>query len=211
MYGFGVFAALDMRTNKLVWQKHTQDPCFSGMTATAGGLVFVGRNDGHLNALDSATGDKLWEFQTGAGMNAPVTVFEHDGTQYVLAYAAGNVLGGSVHGDSLWLFALNGTLEEASAPGGTVTAVQVPVEIASGNADLVTGKQSFESACLACHGADGKSGHGGADLTITKLDFNAIAETIARGRNSMPPFGAIFTPEQLRDVAGYVDEVIAKP
>jgi quinohemoprotein ethanol dehydrogenase len=211
MYGFGTFTALDMRTNKIVWQKHTQDICFSGMTATAGGLVLVGRNDGHLNALDSSTGDKLWEFQTGAGMNSPVTVFEHEGTQYVIAYAAGNVLGGSAHGDSLWLFALNGTLDPASAAGTPVTAVQVPVEIASGNVDLASGKQNFESACLACHGADGKSGHGGADLTVTKLDFNTIAETIARGRNSMPPFGAIFTPEQLRDVAGYVDEVIAKP
>ena len=52
---FGVFAALDMRTNKLVWQQHWPERCYSGSVATAGGLVFVGRNDGRLTALDSAT------------------------------------------------------------------------------------------------------------------------------------------------------------
>ena len=51
----GVFAALDMRTNKLVWQQHWPDPCYSGSTVTAGGLVFVGRNDGRLTALTRAT------------------------------------------------------------------------------------------------------------------------------------------------------------
>ncbi len=74
---FGVFAALDMHTNTLVWQQQWADACYSGSTTTAGGLTFVGRNDGRLTALDSRNGAKLWEFQTGAGMNAPVSVFEH--------------------------------------------------------------------------------------------------------------------------------------
>ena len=43
-----------MHTNKLVWQQHLREMCFSGMTVTAGGLVFVGRNDGRLTALDSS-------------------------------------------------------------------------------------------------------------------------------------------------------------
>jgi alcohol dehydrogenase (cytochrome c) len=56
-------------------------------------------------------GKKLWEFQTGAGMNAPVSVFERDGKEYVVAYSAGNSFAGSAKGDSVWLFALDGTLE----------------------------------------------------------------------------------------------------
>ncbi len=207
MYNFGVLAAVDMHTNKLVWQQHLREMCFSGMTATAGGLVFVGRNDGRLTALDSSNGNKLWEFQTGAGMNAPVTVFEHKGKPHVLAYAAGNVLAGSAHGDSLWLFALDGTLPPVAAPVAANTALAI-VDVAPGDADLVAGQQSFETACLACHGVDGKSGHGGADLTVSKLEVRAIAETIARGRGNMPPFAAIFTPEQLRDVAAYVSQTI---
>jgi hypothetical protein len=96
MNALGVFAALDMRTNKLVWQQQWSAPCYSGSLATAGGLVFVGRNDGRLTALDSATGMKLWEFQTGAGMNSPASTFEHNGKQYVVAYSAGNQFAGSL-------------------------------------------------------------------------------------------------------------------
>jgi quinohemoprotein ethanol dehydrogenase len=112
----GTFTALDMRTNTIVWQQQWADTCYSGATTTAGGLVFVGRNDGRLTALDSANGTKLWEFQTGAGMNAPVSVFEHDGKEYVLAYSAGSLFAGSAKGDSVWLFGLDGTLEPV-APG----------------------------------------------------------------------------------------------
>ncbi|HXS78989.1 MAG TPA: PQQ-binding-like beta-propeller repeat protein [Gammaproteobacteria bacterium] len=108
---YGTFTAMDMRTNKIVWQQHWADRCYSGATATAGGLVFVGRNDGRLTALDSQDGKKLWEFQTGAGMNAPVSVFAHDGKQYVVAYSAGNMFAASAKGDNVWLFALDGTLD----------------------------------------------------------------------------------------------------
>jgi alcohol dehydrogenase (cytochrome c) len=106
----GTFTALDMRTNTIVWQQHWANTCYSGATTTAGGLVFVGRNDGRLTALDSANGVKLWEFQTGAGMNAPVSIFEHGGKQYVVAYSAGSLFAGTTKGDSVWLFALDGTL-----------------------------------------------------------------------------------------------------
>ena len=107
---FGTFTALDMRTNTIVWQQHWANRCYSGATTTAGGLVFVGRNDGRLTALDSASGELLWEFQTGAGMNAPVSVFTHGGQQYVVAYSAGSLFAGTPRGDSVWLFALDGTL-----------------------------------------------------------------------------------------------------
>jgi quinohemoprotein ethanol dehydrogenase len=111
----GTFTALDVRTNKIVWQQQWAEQCASGATTTAGGLVFVGRNDGRLTALDSSNGNKLWEFQTGAGMNAPVSVFEHKGKQYVVAYSAGGTFARSVKGDNVWLFALDGTLEPVPA------------------------------------------------------------------------------------------------
>jgi alcohol dehydrogenase (cytochrome c) len=109
----GIFAALDVTTNELAWRYHWGDQCYSGSAATAGGLVFVGRSDGRFTALDSETGLQLWEFQTGAGLNAPPTVFERGGKQYVVAYSAGNALIGSAHGDSVWLFGLDGTLPPA--------------------------------------------------------------------------------------------------
>ena len=82
--------------------------------------------------------------------------------------------------------------------------------MAAGTADLVAGKQQFDTICSACHGNDGKNGHGGADLTVTKLTVTQIAETIANGRNTMPAFASVFKPEQLRDVAGYVSKSLAK-
>jgi alcohol dehydrogenase (cytochrome c) len=112
----GTFTAMDLHTNKIAWQQQWSEPCYSGSAVTAGGLVFVGRNDGRLTALDSSNGKKLWEFQTGAGMNSTASVFEHKGKQYVVAYSGGSVFARSAKGDSVWLFALDGTLEPA-APG----------------------------------------------------------------------------------------------
>jgi quinohemoprotein ethanol dehydrogenase len=111
----GIFAALDMKTNRLVWQQRWADSCYSGSVTTAGGLVFVGRSDGRFTSLDSSTGKRLWEFQTGAGVNAPASVFEYEGEQYVVAYSAGNLFAGSTRGDSLWLFSLKGTLDQTAA------------------------------------------------------------------------------------------------
>jgi quinohemoprotein ethanol dehydrogenase len=111
----GIFAALDMKTNRLVWQQRWKDSCYSGSVTTAGGLVFVGRSDGRLMAMNSATGARLWEFQTGAGLNAPTSVFEYEGEQYVVAYSAGSLFANSPRGDSVWLFSLSGTLNEVTA------------------------------------------------------------------------------------------------
>jgi alcohol dehydrogenase (cytochrome c) len=116
----GIIAAMDMTTNTIVWRYRWQEQCYSGVLATGGNLLFVGRNDGRLTALDSRTGKQLWEFQTGAGMHAPASTFVHRGKQYVLAYSAGNALIGSARGDSVWLFGLDGTLPPA-APGQPVS------------------------------------------------------------------------------------------
>ena len=120
--GTGIFAALDMKTNRLVWRQAWKDSCYSGSMTTAGGLAFVGRNDGRLTALDSASGKRLWEFQTGAGMNSPPIAFEYEGVQYVATYSAGNLFAGSPRGDSLWLFSLNGRMGPAPAANPAATA-----------------------------------------------------------------------------------------
>jgi alcohol dehydrogenase (cytochrome c) len=214
----GIIAALDVTTNKLAWRYQWPEQCYSGTLATGGRLLFVGRNDGRLTALDSATGKQLWEFQTGAGMHAPVSTFEHNGKQYVLAFSAGNALIGSPRGDSVWLFGLDGRLppaepgrvvprqESAPAPPAGATA---PAAAAIDTASLSRGRQLYVQACVVCHGDDGKGGHGtGAPLAGAR-DFTAALQTVSEGRNNMPPFRATFTAEQIRDVVGYVVEVLA--
>ena len=109
----GIVAAMDMHTNTIVWRQRWQEFCYGGLLATAGGLLFAGQNDGRLMALDSSNGSVLWEFQTGAGLNAPVSTFEHNGEQHIIAYSAGNLFAGSPRGDSVWLFSVSGTMDEA--------------------------------------------------------------------------------------------------
>jgi quinohemoprotein ethanol dehydrogenase len=205
----GIFAALDVTTNELVWRYRWPDQCYSGSVATAGGLVFVGRNDGRLTALDSDTGHQLWEFQTGAGMNAPASVFEHDGEQYVVAYSAGNVLVGTPRGDSVWLFSLRGTLPPAASPPAQPLTTAAPASEAAAAptaANIVTGAQIYQQACVPCHGADGKGGHGGGAPLDQLTDLATVIQTVTAGRNNMPPFGAALSEQQIVDVANYVVE-----
>ena len=90
----GIFAAVDLTTNKLAWRQQWAEMCYSGSIVTKGGLVFVGRNDGRFTALDKTTGALLWDFQTDAAVNATASTFEHNGKQYVVRARRGLVLPG---------------------------------------------------------------------------------------------------------------------
>jgi quinohemoprotein ethanol dehydrogenase len=196
----GLLAAMDMKTNRVVWRQRWADRCFSGVTATAGGLLFVGRNDGRLTALDSANGARLWEFQTGAGVNAPATVFEHEGEQYVVVLSAGNLFVGTPRGDSVWLFGLSGTLEEAPPPSSGLTLTNPT--------DADAAESLYAQACQFCHGIDGRGAEGGIDLRSSALTRTRdIARVIIGGQNQMPPFAAMLSDEQVAALAAYVLEL----
>jgi quinohemoprotein ethanol dehydrogenase len=198
----GVFAALDLHTNRLVWQQQWPERCLSGSIATAGGLVFVGRNDGRLTALSSATGAKLWEFQTGAGMNAPVSTFEHRGHQYVAALSGGHVQGGP-RGDSVWLFSLDGTLSQVppAQPAARMLTSNANVDV-----DIEAGKTAYFNSCVFCHGADGTGGHGGPAFS-TGLTADTIQRTVSGGRNQMPAFGSFLDEAAIANVSAWVREL----
>jgi quinohemoprotein ethanol dehydrogenase len=198
----GVFAALDMRTNKLVWQQRWRDRCYSGSIVTAGGVLFTGRNDGRLTALDLRDGRLLWEFQTGAGMNSPVSTFEHRGQQYVVAYSAGNLFAASPRGDSVWLFGLEGALEPAAEAG----AAPVRAAATTRPANLDNGRTLFQGVCAFCHGAAGEGGHGGGVPLTAATDSELVVQRVRDGFNAMPPFGATLSADEIQDIAAYVVE-----
>jgi alcohol dehydrogenase (cytochrome c) len=208
----GIFAALDVTGNKLVWRYRWRDQCYSGAVATAGGLVFVGRNDGRLTALSSDTGRRLWEFQTGAGVNAPASVFEYRGKEYVAVLSAGNALIGSDHGDSVWLFGLDGKLGPASE-GDTPYTTAAASSASSGSAaethgapDVAAGKRVYQQTCVPCHGEDGLGGHGGGAPLDKVAGIDAAVRTITAGRNNMPAFDKALSADQIRDVGAYVTQ-----
>ncbi len=124
----GIFAAVDLKTNLLAWRRQWEEMCYAGSIVTRGGLIFVGRNDGRLTALDKSNGDLLWEFETDAGIHAAPSTFEHEGKQYLVALSAGSFFPGTPRGDSVWLFTLDGRLGPGS---GIDAAVDGDVETAA--------------------------------------------------------------------------------
>jgi alcohol dehydrogenase (cytochrome c) len=87
---FGNVTAVDYNTGKIKWQKKTPLPMMGGALATAGGLVFTGEGDGWFRAYDAETGDVLWSFFAGAGVNAPPASYSVDGKQFIVVGAGGN-------------------------------------------------------------------------------------------------------------------------
>src|SRR5690606_29879276 len=116
----GTVTAIDVKTNKIVWQKQWDDLAYSGVLTTSGDLVFVGHNDGRIIAYDATNGEQLWEFMTDAGANAPPMTYEVDGKQYISIFSGGNSLAGTQHGDKIYTFSLEGqyaTLEDVPDDG----------------------------------------------------------------------------------------------
>ncbi|HET9273381.1 MAG TPA: PQQ-binding-like beta-propeller repeat protein [Methyloceanibacter sp.] len=87
---FGNVTAVDYNTGKIAWQKKTPLPMMGGTLSTAGGLVFTGEGDGWFRAYDAKSGDVLWSFFAGAGVNAPPASYSVDGKQYIVVGAGGN-------------------------------------------------------------------------------------------------------------------------
>jgi plastocyanin len=78
--------------------------------------VFAGEGNGNFDAYDATTGARLWQFQTGAGANAPAMTYQVNGQQYVAVASGGNFQLDFPRGDTLWVFALNGTMGPVAAP-----------------------------------------------------------------------------------------------
>ena len=119
----GTFSAVDSRTNKIVWQKKMPYSVGqgSGALATAGGLVFHGEPSGLFQAYEARTGDLLWEWQTGAGADAPAVTYAIDGEQFVAIAAGGLAIQtNSANGDMIWAFSLKGS------PSGRLRPFEAP-------------------------------------------------------------------------------------
>src|SRR5579871_1859156 len=80
----GALRAIDVTTGERKWQIPYADAGWAGVLATAGGVVFSGDHEGNFFAADSKTGQKLFQFQTGAPIFGPPTTYTIDGRQFIV-------------------------------------------------------------------------------------------------------------------------------
>ncbi|HTU69466.1 MAG TPA: PQQ-binding-like beta-propeller repeat protein [Candidatus Baltobacteraceae bacterium] len=102
----GPFVAVNMDTGKIAWQYLAPQPLIGGALATGGNLVFMGEGNGWFDAFNATTGQRVWRYQLGAGVNAPPITYEIGGKQYIAVAAGGNFQLGYPYGDAVAIFRL---------------------------------------------------------------------------------------------------------
>jgi len=208
----GVFVAMDLTTNRIAWRQQWREACYSGSVLTAGGLIFVGRSDGRLTALDKTNGALLWQFQTDAGVNTTVTTFMHEGDQRVVVHAGGGVFANGKRGDGIWMFSLKGTMEslDPSVMAAQPATQARPPRLPDREPDHAAGQTLYKEACLPCHGPTGAGGEGGGAAFTDALTIQSIMSVVQTGRERMPAFGDTYSTEELYDLSHYIRDVLVK-
>jgi PQQ-dependent dehydrogenase (methanol/ethanol family) len=87
--------AIDIETGRIAWEVPQVGPPesnYSGVLSTAGGLVFYGETGGSFAAVDAASGNTLWHFNTGQEWRASPMTYLVNGRQHVAIAAGGNIL-----------------------------------------------------------------------------------------------------------------------
>jgi alcohol dehydrogenase (cytochrome c) len=88
----GTFTAVGVDTGEVLWKHKMPTPMDGGATASAGGLVFTGDQQGILYAFDAANGDDLWQADLKLAFGTAPVIYSIEGTQYVLATIGGAAL-----------------------------------------------------------------------------------------------------------------------
>lgn len=74
------------------------------------------------------------------------------------------------------------------------------------NPAAYSGKDIYTKYCRLCHGSDGTLGlANAADLSISVLTFDEKVQVITEGRKGMTSFKDQLTPEQILEVAKYIE------
>jgi PQQ-dependent dehydrogenase (methanol/ethanol family) len=88
--------AVNIETGEIVWEIPQPGPAraktWTGVLATAGGLIFYGQPNGGFAAADQRNGKTLWQFSTNVRMKASPMTFTVGGNQYVAVAAGPNIL-----------------------------------------------------------------------------------------------------------------------
>jgi glucose dehydrogenase/cytochrome c5 len=217
----GTVAAVNLADNKIVWLNKwfNGQTCFSGVLATAGGLVFTSDNmsngPSNVYAFDSKTGKQLWTYHTNQPIASPPMTYSYKGHQYVAVFAGGQTTAnGGIPApferkDTMYVFALPGSeITGKSAPGTTKPGSPIPTDDHGAGATYPTGKSLFVSNCGTCHTLHvaGTTSTAGPTLDVAAgFGLQTIIDTVTKGvPGRMPPFGNMFSSDQIRQIALYL-------
>jgi quinohemoprotein ethanol dehydrogenase len=161
------------------------------VTVHAGGGVFA----------NGKRGDGIWMFSLDGKMESMVA-----------APAAGARAGGPPAG--------GGAPAGVSGPAGGTPAAMAGPTAASGTerssadharaVDRGHGETIYKQACVPCHGESGAGGHGGGPSLIAGQTAEKIVSVTSTGKNNMPAFAATYSPDDMRDIAAYIIDGLAR-
>jgi PQQ-dependent dehydrogenase (methanol/ethanol family) len=174
---WGNVSAIDVATGRITWQKQTEGPMIGGAMATAGGLVFTGEGNGLFKAYDAETGEVLWQFQAGAGVNSAPMSFEQDGEQFIAVAAGGNFQLNYPLGDTVLVFGLPRAVKPAQPADAPRSAARPAGEgqAAPAAADTGAAGEEGEGPEAEPERMDDATGQGGASDTGAAADTGAGA------------------------------------
>jgi alcohol dehydrogenase (cytochrome c) len=201
----GEFVAFDPVSGERAWvyRPPSGAPMTASALSTAGGLVFGGTADRQFFALNSETGELLWQTRLNGDVSGAPVSYAIDGKQYIAVASGGRAaptttLGRLVGVDVpqgsgvIWVFALP---DKTPRPNPRPTRLDQPTRsLADGvytAAQAAQGAQLFEQECRACHepanytGANFAAKWGGATLGDVYQDF-ALAMPPARAGQLTP-------------------------
>jgi mono/diheme cytochrome c family protein len=95
---------------------------------------------------------------------------------------------------------------EVEGAGGGLAAV----DRVGGAPNAEAGEEVFAENCSTRHGATGKGGNGGPDLTTMPKaqEQNGAEEQVTNGGGGMPGFKGTLSEEEIANVSAYVVETI---
>jgi quinoprotein glucose dehydrogenase len=123
---WGKLYAIDLRTNKVIWERSVGTardtgpfgiashipfligtPQVGGTVVTRGGLIFSAATlDQYLRAYELQTGKELWKARLPAGGQATPMTFQSNDQQFVVIAAGGHAVLGTATGDYVLAYAL---------------------------------------------------------------------------------------------------------
>ena len=213
----GHLIAWDPVRQREVWRYDHVGAWNGGVLSTAGNLVFQGSGDGHFNAFDATTGERLWRYATQSGIVAAPVTWELDGEQYVTVNVGWGGAGALVGGDAAKLSNLHtrgrvltfrlgadGVLPPApEAPG-----IPEPPEVTADRDTVERGRDLFHEHCSVCHGPGVVSGSAIPDLRYmdagTHRDWHGIVIGGAYKGLGMIPFSRVLDMDDSEAIHQYV-------